>query len=101
MAEPGQAVGLPPRPFLYTLDQVAYLIQIEESTLRRSYLHYEGRSVGAPARGVIVTRNIAPVGLKPEWRVAERELVRFMKFKGFRYHERGWITEQRTRSRRD
>ena len=94
MAEPGQAVGLPPKPFLYTLDQVAYLLSLDEQTLKNHYLHYEGRSVGAASRERIIARNIAPSGVKPEWRVAERELIRYMKFKGFRYYERGYINEK-------
>lgn len=94
MAEPGQAVGLPPKPFFYTIDQVAYLLSIEERSLRAHYLHYHGRSVGAPPRDKIVARNLSPAGIKPEWRIAERELVRYMKFKGLRYHERGYINEK-------
>jgi len=39
----------------------------------------------------MVARNIAPEGHKPEWRVSEVTLIRFMKFKGFKVYERGYV----------
>lgn len=90
MATPG-SVGLPPKPFMYTTDQIAYLLSISEEQLKRSYLHYEGRSVGVCPKDKLLARNIAPEGEKPEWRIAEKALVIWMKFKGFKYHERGYV----------
>jgi hypothetical protein len=86
-----EKVGLPVKPFLYTLDQIAFLISIEERTLKTSYLFYQDRSVGAPPKNKIRAVNIAPTGETPNWRVAEREFVRWLRYKGFRYQERGWI----------
>jgi hypothetical protein len=86
-----EKVGLPVKPFLYTLDQIAFLISIEERTLKTSYLFYQDRSVGAPPKNKIRAVHIAPTGETPNWRVAEREFVRWLRYKGFRYQERGWI----------
>lgn len=83
------SIVLPDRPFLYTVDQIATLISVEEVTVRNAYLHYEGRSTGACPRDKMVARNISPAGLPPEWRVDDRSLRRWMKFKGYRYYERG------------
>jgi hypothetical protein len=84
-----EAVGLPYRPFLYTVDQIAVLLDLDPKTVLANYLYFEGRSIGSRHKDLMVARNIAPRDQKPEWRVAERELVRWMRFKGFRYYERG------------
>lgn len=86
----GEAVGLPNRPFLYTLDQIAILLELRLDTLRKGYIYFDGRSIG---NGVdkMMARNIAPEGEPPEWRVAETELVRWLKKKRFRFYERGWL----------
>lgn len=97
MSEPGKIVGLPPKPFLYTLDQIAFLLDLSEQQVKRSYIHYEGRSVGVCPRTHMVARNIAPPGERLEWRVAERELIKWMRFKGFRYYERGYAQEAKRR----
>lgn len=76
-------VDFPPRLFLYTLDQVAFCLDMKVDTLRRSYIHFAGRTRGVAPQGLIVARNIAGPGDTPTWRVAENELVRWMKHKGF------------------
>ncbi len=88
--EDADAVGLPQRPFLYTLDQIATLLAVDEAALRAS-VHFEGRSVGARPVKKMLARNIAPEGRRPDWRVAERELIRWLRTKGFRFYERGWV----------
>lgn len=85
---PGE-VGLPPRPFLYSLDQISTLLCIERSGLS-SHIHFEGRSVGPCRPQRMLARDIAPPGERPDWRVAESELVRWCRLKGFRLYERGW-----------
>jgi hypothetical protein len=85
-----ESVGLPIRPFLFTLDQVSTLVQVGEERLKRDYIHYDGRSIGVRPRDRMVAHNIAPEGVKPEWRVAERELIRWLKSRGFRVYDRGW-----------
>lgn len=84
-------LGLPPKPFFYTVDQIASLLSLEEDYIRRSLLHYEGRSVGPCPRDKILAINIAPEGEKPEWRVTERKLITWMRLKGVRYYERGYV----------
>lgn len=86
----GASVGLPPKPFLYSLDQVAMLLDVSLAHLRTNYIYFDGRSIGL-ARDRITARNIAPEGQAPEWRVAEAELVRWFKRKGFRFYDRGWL----------
>lgn len=84
-----QRVDLPPRLFLYTLDQVGTLIAVERQQLIR-HVHYDGRSVGAPKPDKLLARNIASDGEPPEWRVAEREFVRWLRHKKFRIYENPW-----------
>lgn len=94
VVDKGQAseVNLPMRPFLYTLDQIAALLSIDTTAVKRTYLFYAGRSTGAKRKDLILTHNIAPEGEKPEWRVAERELIRWFRYKGFRVIDRNWVT---------
>ncbi len=76
--------NLPPRPFLYTIDQLSVILNLAEVTLKDKYLYFVGRTPGVQSLDVIAARNIARFGDKPEWRVEERELIRWMKRKGFR-----------------
>lgn len=84
-----EGVGLPIRPFLYTLDQIATMLAMTEVRLR-DHVHFEGRAPGARPPDKMVARNIAQVDQPPEWRVAERELLRWLRRRGFRFYERGW-----------
>src|SRR4051794_40780658 len=86
-----EKIGLPLRPFLYSLDQLSVLLDVPEPTLRANYVHYEGRSIGAATRHLMIARNISPPDNKPEWRIAEREVVRWLKFKGFKVYERSSV----------
>lgn len=85
-------VGLPPRPFLYSLDQVADLVAVDLATLRKRHVFYDRVSPGIPPRDLLLARNIAADSDKPVWRVAERELLRWLRYRGFRVHSRGWLT---------
>jgi hypothetical protein len=96
--EPGEplnsasrSVGLPVRPFLYTLDQISSLLMVDKNELKQHYIFYDGRSTGFPNRNLIVAHNIAPPDQSPEWRVVDKELVRWMRFKGFKYYDRASI----------
>ncbi len=84
-------VGLPTRPFLYTVDQVGQLMSVSDKYVHLEYAHYVGRSIGIPSPDRIVFRNIAPSGALPEWRCSERELIRFLRSKGYKYYERGFL----------
>lgn len=83
MNDKAKAVDFPPRLFLYSLDQVAFCLDMKIDTLRRSYIFFQGRSLGIAPRSLILARNIAGPLEQPMWRVAENELVRWMKHKGF------------------
>lgn len=87
-----QHVGLPPRVFLYTLDQIALMLSVSQQQVELGYIFFEGRTDGIPQRDEMIARNIAPRDAKPEWRVAENDFVRWLKLKGFRFHESGWAT---------
>lgn len=86
-----QEVGLPIREFFYTVDQIALLLELREQYVRERILFYEGRSVGAPRKDEMVAVNFAHEGDKPEWRIAERHLKRWMRFKGYKIYDRGYL----------
>jgi hypothetical protein len=88
--ENGESVGFPVKPFLYTLDQIASMINVDLKTFKLRHVHYDRRSVGFAPSDKFLARNINPDGEAPEWRIAEREAIRWMKFMGFRVYERGW-----------
>lgn len=88
-----ESVGLPPRPFFYTLDQIAVILNISQTDVERRYCYFEGRSTGARSPRLLQARNINPDPKdRPDWRVAERELIRWMKMMGFKYYDAGVIT---------
>lgn len=83
-------LNLPARPFLYTLDQIATILSMTEDGLKQSdYCFFTGRMPGRPTpdelRVINLSRNLTG---SPDWRVEERELVRWMKRRGFRYVDR-------------
>ena len=85
-------VGLPPRVFLYTVDQLAVMLDLAEADIHRRLLFHEGRDIGRRKTDEMLARNIACRGDKPEWRVSEKEFIRWMKLKGFKYYDRGTVT---------
>lgn len=89
MADDRTKLNLPYRPFLYTLDQLAVILGITEQTIKDyGYLFFEGRQPGRAIPDELRVHNIAPREAKPEWRCEEKELMRWMKRKGFRYVDR-------------
>lgn len=87
-------VGLPTRPFLYTLDQIASLATVDLVRLKADFVYYRGRSTGIARKDVMRAHNIAPVGHPPDWRVSEVELIRWLRSKRFRIYERVRFTEE-------
>lgn len=80
-----RSINLPVRPFLFTLDQVATLLSITETRLKQGgYLFFANRTPGVHSRDELLALNIAPPNKPAEWRVEERELIRWMKRKGFK-----------------
>lgn len=82
-----ERISLPPRVFLYTLDQVAAILAVQDVS-RYIWTLEQG---GIRAKDKLTARNIAPVGATPEWRVADNELIRWLRYKGFRYVEVGYV----------
>lgn len=87
-----QSIGMPARVFLFTLDQISVMTDIAEGQLLKSFLYLEGRSTGSRKKELMIATNIAEPNAKPDWRVTEREFVRWMRYKGFRYYDRGAFT---------
>lgn len=86
-----QSVGLPVRVFLYTLDQIAMMLSLDEGYMTsRGMIHYHGRSTGAPSPDQMQAKNIMPMNERPDWRVAETELIRYCKRRGIKIYSRGW-----------
>lgn len=77
--------GLPYHPFFYTFEQIATMMNTDQRNLERFMVHYKGRSVGAPKRDKIAATNLAPEGEVPIWRVEEKDLIRWMRFKGINF----------------
>jgi hypothetical protein len=90
----GEVVGLPPRVFLYSLDQIAAMIDVPITELVGRYVFFDGRSEGSPRQypRSFMARNISPEGeSRQDWRVAEKELIRWLRHIGFRIYEVGYI----------
>lgn len=79
-------VVLPPREFLYTLDQIAVLLNITDKYLADHYLYFDGVSTGS-ARGRMRARDISQDENRRDWRVGETQFVLFLRAKGFRVVE--------------
>jgi hypothetical protein len=87
-----EGVGMPVREFLYTVDQISVMLDLTVKTLMNpdaGYIYFVGRSIGTQKRSLMVARNIAPEDEKPDWRIPEREFIRWMRLKGFKYYDRG------------
>lgn len=84
-------VQLPTRAFLYTLDQIAFILSMSELALKNGYIFYSGVTTGPSRKHLIQARDISvPLSKHRDWRVAETELIRWMKLKGFKFkvHQR-------------
>ena len=86
-------VRLPAREFMYTLDQVAYMLDCTMNALQPQ-LYYKGRSGGSP-RGRISVVNIAPRENKPNWRISESALVNWLKIKDITFTTGRSTTKQK------
>lgn len=85
----GEKIGIPTRVFLFTLDQISVMVSLDQRTLEKGHIFFQGRSIGSRKKSLMVAINIAPPDEKPDWRVTEREFIRWMRVKGFKYYERG------------
>lgn len=86
-------VGLPDRVFMYEIDQIAFILELDEQYVKRNLLHYDRRSVGAIPKDKMLAVDVSPDDAKrPHWRVSENSLKRWLRYKGWRIRERGYIT---------
>lgn len=86
MADERERLSLPPKFFMYTIDQVATMFEVDVTAVKANYLYYERRSVGSKPGDRMLARNIAPAGEKPEWRISEQEVIRYLRKRGFRIY---------------
>lgn len=84
---------LPPKIFLYTLEQVADLLALDEDTLASEFSYFEGRSIGRRKKDRLSVRNIAPLGETPRWRISEQELVRWCTHKGYAIYDASVLSD--------
>lgn len=87
-----RSVGLPKRAFLFTLDQIAMMVGTPQVNLVKTSIYFYGLDQGTQPKDRMMARDILsgdPSG--PDWRVAEPEFVRWMRGRGFKYYERGWV----------
>lgn len=84
-----EKVNLPPRIFLYTPDQIATLLSMRVQYVTQTLLFYDRREAGIRPKGRLIAVNIAPDGEPPEWRVQESELLRYLRYKGIKFYDRG------------
>jgi hypothetical protein len=82
-----QQVGLPLRPFLYTLDQVADMLSIRLNRFKANYVYFAEIHSGPPPPRLMVARNISPDEDVQEWRIIEPELVRWLRHMGYRIYD--------------
>ena len=75
-------VRLPLRPFFYTLDQIATLTAMEVHQVRRMCYVAERGDTGVRPKDKLYTINMAPAGEQPDWRVEEKEFVRWLRHRG-------------------
>lgn len=88
---PAVELGLPIRPFLYTLDQIADLIGKPLRQLRLDDIYFDDVTPGVKPTSKMLARNVAAPGDKPDWRVAEQEFKRWLRLKRFRIYDRSQL----------
>lgn len=87
------SVGLPARPFLYSIEQISGLTAVPVKQLQKVFIHYDGKTLGAHKKSQLMARNISPPGFKPVWRVAESELIRWLRAHRFRVYEKAYTRD--------
>lgn len=77
-------VGLPNLVFMFTIDQIASMMNVSENTVMGTYLYYMGRSTGMQKKHHMMAVNIAPEDQPAMWRVSLEEFRKWLKKMGFR-----------------
>lgn len=79
-------VRLPTREFMYTVDQICFMLDISKDDAVKKVLWFSGRSVGKPNHRLI-TVNIAAPDQSPIWRVSETSFRTWMKVKRIQFND--------------
>ena len=85
-----ERIGLPPRIFMYTMDQIGAMLEVTPHTVKYKLLFYDEREPGLTPKDKMRAVNIMPEGETPDWRVTEREFIRYLRRRGVRFYERGF-----------
>lgn len=90
--ELGDRRGLPVTEFLYTLDQVAHILNFSQNQLK-TVVYFDGligRKQKTFNSKMIMAKNVIPSELheEPEWRVPESEMVRYLESRNLIVYER-------------
>jgi hypothetical protein len=86
-----ERLGLPPRIFFYTPEQIATMLELELPYVKNTLLFYEKREPGIVPKNRIRAINVAPEGETPVWRISEVSLIQYLKSRGIRFYERGYF----------
>lgn len=80
--------NLPRPPFLYTLDQIASLLNLGLDDLKRKYIFFEGQTAGLRGKKMraVALDPEAPQGQR-DWRVQDAEFLSWLRRTGFRVQE--------------
>lgn len=76
-------ITLPVRVFLYTPDQIAAILSIDESSLITRYMYFQGVSTGLQGARMLARNIEINPDLPARWRVAESDFLRYLRAKGF------------------
>lgn len=82
MPPPKARIELPVREFLFTLDQIASLLNVSEANLASNYLFFDGVTTGS-SRGRMRARDISNDPNRRDWRVGESQFMMFLRARGF------------------
>ena len=83
---PGQekSIRLQVVVFLYTLDQVAAMLNVSLADFKVTYCYYHMRNTGPKRKHHMMARNIAPDDALPDWRISQEEFRRWLMANGFK-----------------
>lgn len=79
-------VRLPPREFMYTVDQVCLMLDVNRKYFDERIAFYRGRTTGR-ARSRLNVVNIAAPEAKPLWRISETDYKLWMRTKGIVFYD--------------
>lgn len=78
-------VGMPNLVFMFTVDQIASMLNISEDSVISTYLYFQGRTTGMKKKHHMFAVNIAPDSSeKAMWRVSLEEFRKWLSRMGFK-----------------